>query len=178
MYISELSSNMPKEFNSDLEERIFKKLEELNIPFEVIDNDPADSMEECIEIDKKLGAEIRKTVVVCNRQKTQYSLIVMPADKRFETKVFAAKMECARVSFASSDDLFEKLGVVPGSATVLAVINDKDNLVQVVIDKEVADNEYFACNVSDSRRHIKIKTKDLLEIILPNLDHEAKIVEL
>lgn len=178
MYISELSSTIPKKFNSDLEERIFKKLEELNISFEVIDNDPADSMEECIEIDKKLGAEIRKTVVVCNRQKTQYSLVVMPADKRFETKVFASKMECARVSFASSDDLFEKLGVVPGSATVLAVINDKDNLVQVVIDKEVADNEYFACNVSDSRRHIKIKTKDLFEIILPNLDHEAKIVEL
>ena len=178
MYISEKTTKLPETFNSELEERIFKKLDELKISFEMVDNDPADSMEECIEIDTKLGAEIRKTVVVCNRQKTVYSLVVMPANKRFETKVFASKMECARVSFASSDDLFEKLGVVPGSATVLSVINDTDKIVQVVIDEEVANDEYFACNVSDSRRHIKIKTKDLLEKILPNLEHPAKIVSL
>ena len=178
MYISEKTTKLPETFNSELEERIFKKLDELKIEFELVENDPADTMEDCIEIDKKLGAEIRKTVVVCNRQKTVYSLVVMPANKRFETKVFAQKMECARVSFASTDDLLDKIGVVPGSASVLCIIKDENNEVQVVIDKEVADSEYFACNISDSRRHIKIKTKDLLEVILPHLGHDAKIVEL
>ena len=177
MYISEITNKMPNKFNSELEEKIFKKLKELNIPFEVCDNDPADTMEDCIEIDKVLGEPICKTVVVCNEKKTNYYLVEMPADKRFDTKAFRDALEISRVSFVRVDDLKEKLGVVPGSASALCVVHDTDCIINVVIDKEIADKEYFSCNASDSRRHVKIKTRDL-EKFLKETNHPARIVEL
>ena len=177
MYISEISNEMPKKFNSELEEKIFKKLHELNIPFDVVDNDPADTMEDCIEIDKVLGEPICKTVVVCNEKKTNYYLVEMPADKRFDTKTFRDRLEISRVSFARVDDLKEKLGVVPGSASALCIIHDVDSIIQVVIDEEIANKEYISCNASDSRRHVKIKEKDLEKYLKEN-NHPARIVNL
>ena len=155
-----------------------KFLYKLKISFDRVDNDTVESMEECLEIDKKLGSEIRKTIIVCNEKKTQFYLIVLPSEKRFDSKAFRDKMNCSRVSFAKAEDMERVLGVLPGSATVMSVVRDKDNIVQVVIDKEVATDEYFACNTGANTRHIKIKTKDLLEVILPKLNHEPKIIEL
>ena len=178
MYISEISNDLPNNYTSDLEKSIYDKLDELSIHFDRVDNDTVESMDECIEISNKLGAEIIKTIIVCNEKKTQFYLVVLPAEKRFDSKMFRDKMACSRVSFAKAEDMQNILGVVPGSATVLSVINDKENIVQVVIDKEIADCDYFACNTGENTKHIKIKTSDLIDKILPNLNHESKIVEL
>ncbi|MBQ6497527.1 MAG: prolyl-tRNA synthetase associated domain-containing protein [Bacilli bacterium] len=178
MYISDILNEMPTSYTSDLEKKVYEKLNELSINFDRVDNDTVESMEECLEIDKKLGAEIRKTIIVCNDKKTQFYLVVLPAEKRFDSKAFRDKMECSRVSFARAEDMQEILGVVPGSATVMSVVNDNDDKVKVVIDKEVADAEYFACNTGENTRHIKIKTSDLLEKYLPSVNHDPKIIEL
>ena len=178
MFISEITNELPHEFSNDLEKEVYDKLEELKISFDRVDNDTVESMEECLEIDKKLGSEIRKTIIVCNEKKTQFYLVVLPSEKRFDSKEFRNKMECSRVSFAKAEDMEKVLGVLPGSATIMSVIRDKDNIVQVVIDKEVASDEFFACNTGANTRHIKIKTKDLIDIILPSLNHEPKIIEL
>ena len=87
-------------------------------------------------------------------------------------------MECPRVSFAKAEDMQEILGVVPGSATVMSVVNDNENKVKVVIDKEVADEEFFGCNTGENTRHIKIKTDDLLNKFLPDVGHNPTIIEL
>ena len=178
MYISEITNDKPTEFVSDLEKEVYNKLEELNIEYDRVDNDVVESMEECIEISNKLGAEIRKTIIVCNRQKTDFYLVILPADKRFDSKLFSQKMECARVSFASGEDMENLLGVVPGSATVMSLVKDKENKVKVIIDEEVAKEEYFSCNTGANTRHIKIKTSDLIEKILPELNHEPTIISL
>lgn len=178
MFISDITNEMPNSYTSELEKKVYEKLNELNIVFDRVDNDTVESMEECIEINNKLGAEIRKTIIVCNEKKTQFYLVVLPAEKRFDSKVFRDKMGCSRVSFASSESMEKVLGVVPGSATVMSVISDTDNIVKVAIDKEVADSEYFACNTGENTKHIKIKTKDLLEVFLPNVNHEPTIIEL
>lgn len=178
MYISELTNSMPDSYTSDFEKRVYEKLNSLNISFDRVDNDKVEAMEECVEISNKLGAEIRKTIIVCNDKKTKFYLVVLPAEKRFDSKAFRDKMGCSRVSFARAEDMQEKLGVVPGNATIMSVINDKDGIVQVVIDKEVADNEFFACNTGENTRHIKIKTDDLLNKFLTDVEHEPTIIEL
>lgn len=176
MYISELTNSMPDSYTSDFEKRVYEKLNSLNISFDRVDNDKVEAMEECVEISNKLGAEIRKTIIVCNDKKTKFYLVVLPADKRFDSKAFRDKMGCSRVSFARAEDMQEKLGVVPGNATIMSVINDKDGIVQVVIDKEVADNEFFACNTGENTRHIKIKTDDLLNKFLSDVEHNPTII--
>ncbi|MEG0228412.1 MAG: YbaK/EbsC family protein, partial [Lachnospiraceae bacterium] len=70
------------------------------------------------------------------------------------------------------------LGVTPGSATIMGLLNDEEDYVQLILDKEVAEEEWFGCNPGINTSHLKIHTKDLLSKFLPFARHRAKIIEL
>lgn len=178
MFISEIMTTAPTDARGELETKVYQELERLNIPFERVDNDVVEAMDECVEVSEKLGAEIRKTIICCNRQKTEFYLVVLPAKKRFDSKLFAAMMRTARVSFASAEDMQELIGLTPGEASVMGVLNDPAAKVQVVIDKAVTDAEWFACNPGANTTHIKFKTKQLLNNFLPAENHKAEIIML
>lgn len=179
MFISEIHQNeIPEKTRTELELKMYAKLKELKIPFFHVDNDPASSMEECSAIDRVIGTEIRKSVFLCNQKKTTFFLLVMPANKAFETSVFSKKMGVSRLSFAPPEKMLEHLGTTPGSASVAGLLMDVEDYVQVVIDKEVAEEEWFGCNPGINTSHLKFKTKDLLTKFLPNIHHRARIVEL
>ncbi len=178
MYISDVMTTAPEDERGALETKVYQELERLGIKYERVDNDTVEAMEECVEISDKLGAEIRKTIVVCNRQKTDFYLVILPANKRFDSKLFAAMMRTARVSFASPDDMQAVIGLTPGEASVMGILNDAEGKVQVVIDKAVADAEWFACNPGANTTHIKFKTKQLTGNFLPAEGHKPEIIML
>ena len=178
MYISDIMTAAPEDQRGELETRVYQELDKLGIKYERVDNDVVEAMEECVEISEKLGAEIRKTIVVCNRQKTEFYLVILPADKRFDSKLFAAMMRTARVSFASPEDMESVIGLTPGEASVMGVLNDSAGKVQVVIDKAVADAEWFACNPGANTTHLKFKTKQLINNFLPAEKHKPEIIML
>lgn len=65
---------------------VYDKLEELGISFTRVDHDHADTMEDCLLIERTLGARICKNLFLCNRQQTDFYLLMMPGDKPFKTK--------------------------------------------------------------------------------------------
>ena len=178
MYISEVMTTAPENERGELETRVYEELQRLGIKYERVDNDTVETMEECVEISEKLGAEIRKTIVVCNRQKTDFYLVILPAGKRFDSKLFAAMMRTARVSFASSEDMQRVIGLTPGEASVMGILNDPEGKVKVVIDKAVADAEWFACNPGANTSHLRFKTKQLINNFLPAEKHKPEIIML
>lgn len=178
MYISDIMTTAPTDERGALETKVYQELERLGIKYERVDNDVVEAMEECVEVSEKLGAEIRKTIVVCNRQKTDFYLVILPANKRFDSKLFASMMQCSRVSFASAEDMEAVIGLTPGSASVMGILNDAVGKVKVVIDKAVADEKYFACNPGANTTHIKFKTSNLINNFLPAEKHKPEIIML
>jgi Ala-tRNA(Pro) deacylase len=178
MFISEVMTTAPEDERGALETKVYQELEKLNIKYERVDNDTVETMDECVEISDKLGAEIRKTIVVCNRQKTEFYLVILPANKRFDSKLFAAMMRTARVSFASAEDMERVIGLTPGEASVMGILNNAEGKVQVVIDKAVADAEWFACNPGANTTHIRFKTRQLINNFLPAEKHKPEIIML
>ena len=180
MYISEIVTTVPENVSErvPLEQKVYKVFDKLGIPFERVDNDPASSMEECRDIGKVLGAPARKDVFLCNRKKTTFFLLVMPEEKDFDASSFSKKLGVSHMSFASPEHMWEHLGTKPGSASVVGLLNDEDDYVQLILDKEVAEGEYFVCNTGINTTHLKIKTEDLLKKFLPHIHHRAKIVDL
>ncbi len=178
MYISEITTTAPTDERTPLERRMYETLDRLQIPYERVDNDPAASMEECAAIDQAIGTEIRKNVFLCNQKKTTFFLLVMPAGKAFDTAAFSRKLGVSHMSFAPPEKMLKHLGTTPGSASVAGLLNDEDDYVQVIIDKEVADSEWFGCNPGINTSHLKMKTQDLLKKFLPAIHHRARIVEL
>jgi len=178
IYISEISKTSPKELTNNTAKKVFEKLDKLCISYECVENDVVETMEECKEIDEKLQTEIRKSIFLCNRKKTSFFLVVMPANKTLDTTTLGKKIGVSPLSFASSEAMEKHLGCLPGSASVMGLINDEDDYVQLIIDKEVANEEWFGCNPGTNTIHLKIKTNDLINKFLPKIRHKAKIMEL
>lgn len=174
--ISEISVERPTSYFNDLEEKIFSLFERLKIDYEYVFNDVVETMEECIEIDKALNCEIRKSILLTNKKHTTFFLVVLPAKKNLDVKLLEKKIGISGLSFASGEEMKRILGVIPGSLTVLSVISDLDDYVQVIIDKEILDSKYFACNTGTNQRHIKIKTGDLIRY-LKHIHHKMKEIE-
>lgn len=135
-------------------------------------------MEECKEVDQALQTEIRKSIFLCNQKKTSFFLVVLPADKQLDTATLGKKIGVSKLSFAPEADMEKYLGQKPGAASVMGLVNDEDEYVQLIVDKEVADEEWFGCNPGINTAHLKMKTEDLLKKFLPKIYHKAKIVEL
>ncbi len=153
-------------------------LEKLNIEFDRVDHAPAMTMELCAEIDKVLGASICKNLFLCNRQQTDFYLLMMPDNKPFKTKNLSKELGCSRLSFASSEQMEAYLGVTPGSVSVLGLLNDTENKVTLVIDEDILKDEYFGCHPLINTSSLKIKTADLMEKIIPALKNTVKTVVL
>lgn len=74
---------------------------------------------------------------LCNRQKTDFYLLMIPGDKTFKTKELSHQIGSARLSFASSEDMEKYLDITPGSVSVMGLMNDHDNAVRLLVDEDV-----------------------------------------
>ena len=102
----------------------------------------------------------------------------MPASKPFKTKDISAQLGTARLSFASEEQMVKYLGVTPGSATVLGLMNDTDREVTLVIDEDVLKGESIGCHPCMNTSSIKIKTSDMIQKVIPAMKHTYITVKL
>ena len=158
--------------------RCYDLLDSLGVEFQRIDHEAAMTMEACVEIDKVLDATICKNLLLCNRQCTAFYLLMIPGDKVFKTSVLSKEIGSSRLSFAKPEYMLEYLDITPGSVSVLGLMNDHDHHVELLMDEDVLKGEYFGCHPCINTSSLRIKTSDLMEKILPAMDHPARIVTL
>ena len=162
-YVSELMSTPPAEYASELQRKVYESFSALGIPFQRVDTDPGITMEDCRNIYARIGVRIVKTIFLCNRQQTEFYLYVTTDDKPFVTREFCGTLGIPRVSFASAEKLWELTGVLVGATTVLSAILPSAEGVHLVMDRGVAEGEWFACTDGTATCFVKLKTRDLLE---------------
>ena len=162
----------------DKEIRCYDLLDKLGVEYQRIDHEAAMTMEACVEIDKVLDATICKNLLLCNRQNTAFYLLMIPGDKQFKTSVLSKEIGSSRLSFAKPVYMEEYLDITPGSVSVLGLMNDHDHHVQLLMDEDVLRGEYFGCHPCINTSSLRIKTADLMEKIIPAMDHPARIVVL
>ena len=178
MQISEIFTSAPAEASCEAAAAVFARLDELGIPYERVEHDFADTMEDCAAISDVLGVRICKNLVLCNRQKTDFYVLAMPEDKPFLTKDLSHQIGSSRLSFAPGDVMEELIGCTPGSASVLGLMFDKEHRVRLLMDKDTYDSEWFGCHPCKNDGSLRIKTSDLLRKFLPATGHEVTVVEL
>lgn len=179
MDMYELYTTAPTDSNRlEKEMRVYELLEKLEIPYVRVDHEMAMTMEACAEIDKALGVVMCKNLFLCNRQKTDFYLLLMPGEKKFLTKDFSKQLGVSRLSFADGESMEKYLGITPGSVSILGLMNDTEHQVHLSIDKELLNDEYLGCHPCINTSSLKIKTSDILEKFLKYTGHEPTIVEL
>ncbi|MCF0198525.1 MAG: prolyl-tRNA synthetase associated domain-containing protein [Bacteroidaceae bacterium] len=176
--------------------RVYDLLDQLGISYERLDHEPAMTMEVCAQIDaaferlpleafKESAADsagrhpiICKNLFLCNRQRTKFYLLMIPGDKKFLTKDLSAQINSARLSFAGEEDMLKYLDVTPGSASVMGLMNDHDNAVQLLIDQDIFRSELIGFHPCINTSSLRLKLKDLTEKILPAIHHTPIVVQL
>lgn len=156
----------------------FDALERLGIDYDRVSSEPADNMEKCAAVSEVLGMPICKNLFLCNRQKTQFYLLLLEGDKVFKTKHLSAQLGCSRLSFAGEEDLARLLGVQPGSASLLCLLQDPGCAVQLVLDRPLLRQAYLGLHPCQNTSTLRIAMGDVLERVIPALGHRPLLVDL
>ncbi len=158
--------------------RVYDFLDSLGISYQRIDHEAAMTMEACAEIDEALNCTMCKNLLLCNRQCTNFYLLLLPGDKRFKTTVLSHQLGVSRLSFADGAYMEQFLDITPGSLSVLGLMNDKEHHVQLLIDEDVLRGESIGCHPCINTASLRIKTEDLMRKIIPAMAHEPRMVTL
>lgn len=176
----ELEKGRPQNEAGRLEKEIasYDLLDRLGIEYWRVDTQPAETMEICEQIDKVLGAMICKNLFLCNRQKTAFYMLMMPAKKPFKTKELSHQIGSSRLSFADGADMEKYLNITPGSLSILGLQFDKENVVQLLVDEDVLNSDWLGCHPCINTSSLKMPTKDAFGPLLREMHHEMRVVTL
>lgn len=175
-----LYQGRPADVTGRLEKEIhaYGLLDSLGVSYTRVDHDALPTIEACQEVDRLLSTEICKNLFLRNAQKTDFYLLLMPGNKKFKTSLLSKQIGSARLSFGEPEFMEQFMNLTPGSVTVLGLMNDKENRVRLLIDKDVLDQEYFGCHPCINTSSLRLLTRDVIDKILPAMNHAYTVVDL
>ena len=158
---------------------VYGLLGKLGIEYQRVDHVQGNTMEACRAVEEALdGALICKNLFLCNRQRTKFYLLMMPGDKVFKTKELSAQIGSSRLSFAEAVYMEKYLHTSPGSVSVMGLMHDVGRQVQLLMDRDILQGEYFGCHPCMNTSSIRLRMRDLLDKFLPAVGHAPMYVEL
>jgi Ala-tRNA(Pro) deacylase len=161
------------------EMRVYDLLDSLNITYERVDHEAAETMEACARIDKVLEpAVICKNLFLCNAQKTKFYLLMIRDNKKFKTKEISHQINSARLSFGPAEFMEEYLNITPGSVSVMGLMNDTENHVTLLVDEDVLNAEYFGCHPCVNTSSLRLRIDDVFGKFLKAVHHDYTVVHL
>ena len=176
----ELYNGRPADFASRLpkEQRVYELLDSLGIAYTRVDHEPAMTMAGCLAVDEALGTVMCKNLLLCNRQCTDFYLLLMPGDKPFKTKELSKQIETSRLSFADHSYMEQFLDITPGSLSILGLMNDKEHRVRLLIDGDLLNGDSIGVHPCINTSSLGIHTADLMEKLIPAMGHAPTMVTL
>ena len=163
---------LPKEI------RVYDFLDGLQVPYAYVDHPAAMTMEDCAAADEAMGTAMCKNLLLCNRQCTEFYLLLLPGDKPFKTKELSKQIGSSRLSFAGGEYMEQFLDITPGSLSILGLMNDKENRVQLLIDEDVLKDTYLGCHPCINTSSLRLTVEDLMNKVVPAMGHTPTMVQL
>ena len=176
--IETLFTGRPADTRTPREERCYDLLDSLGVGYFRVDHEHADTIQDCELVENLLGAKICKNLFLTNRQQTDFYLLIMPGEKPFKTKLLSKQINTARLSFGTPEQMELYLDTLPGSASVLGLMNDRENRVRLLVDKDLLSEETFGCHPCQNTSSLRFRTAELFERILQSMPHEPTFVDL
>lgn len=162
----------------DIKEETYQFLSDLGIQYEQAEHVSIATMEALDEVATILGCPIAKNLLLTNRQKTKFYLLLMPGDKKFKTKELSKQINSARLSFVDDTTMYDLLHIHSGSLSPLGLMQDSQNKIQLLIDEDIMDWEYIGMHPCDNTATLKIAKNDFIVTILKAIHHDYQVVHL
>ncbi len=147
-------------------QEIYNYLDAHDVWHEITEHKAVYNMAELAEVPCPYPEADAKNLFVRDDKKQNYYLITVKGRKRVNLKVFRKAQGTRNLSFASAEDLMERLGLIPGAVTPLGVLNDETKSVKVYLDQDfLQEPELIGVHPNENTATVWIKTEDLIRVI-------------
>lgn len=146
-------------------EQVVALLDERGISYERCDHAAVRTVGEAEAARIPFECHMAKNFFLRDPKKRNYYLFTTPDQKTVDLRVLQERLESKRLSFASAQDLAQKLGVWPGSVTPFAALNEETHTVRVAMDADFADMGWIGCHPCDNTTSVHLRTSDLLALL-------------
>jgi Ala-tRNA(Pro) deacylase len=87
-----------------------------------------------------------KNLFLCDKKARRFFLAVTACEKTIQLDMLPSQLGVSRLRFGSEENLSHLLGVTRGSVTMMGLVNDTQHEVELWIDTEIWQGEYFLCH--------------------------------
>lgn len=140
-------------------------LENLDIPYEIVEHPPALTTEEADQFIVGIEGVRTKSMFLTNKKKTAYYLLIMDDTKRLDMDKFKDLVSANRIKMASSDSLAEQMKLPPGVVSIFGLLNNNSKNIQVYFDKEILSEPRMSFHPNVNTKTIFLSTQDVLKFI-------------
>ena len=146
-------------------EVVITELKKLNIPFEIVEHEPALTIEQADNFIKGILGVRTKTMFLTNKKKTKFYLLIMDENKKIDISKFKETVNDKQIKIASEETLFKKIMLLPGIVSPFGLLNDKNKDIKVYIDKEIMNEKRMSFHPNTNTKTLFINTTDLFKFL-------------
>lgn len=160
-------------------EKVLKKLEELNIKYELVNHEPVHTIEDMKNLDQAIfkGAEICKNLFLRDQKGKRHFLVVLCNEKQADIASIQEQAYSTRLSFGSAERLEKHLKLKPGHVGPMGLINDENGAVEVLFDKDLKNKGLLAVHPNTNEASILINFNDL-EKFVKQTKHDIEYIKI
>jgi len=158
------------------EQKVYDIFKEIGVEYQLYRHEAIYTIAAAEELDKKLEVPIAKNLFLSTKHGTEYYMLTLMGHKKFNTGKISKQVGVPRMTFAGEEKMIEFLDIYPGSVTPLGLLNDDGHNVHFLIDSDLLKFEKISVHPCVNTATVVIKTKDLLEKILPYCSHDYREV--
>ena len=121
------------------EQKVYDILGELKISYTKHEHPPVYTVDEAEQHWKNITGAHCKNLFLRNKKGKNHYLVIAKSEKRVNLKALTSRIGEDRLSFASPERMLRYLGLEPGAVSPFGLINDRENAVVVVIDRDLKE---------------------------------------
>ncbi|UEA31149.1 prolyl-tRNA synthetase associated domain-containing protein [Granulicatella elegans] len=158
-------------------QKVVDQLNELGIPFQMVEHEPALTTEQADRFIEGIEGVRTKTLFLTNKKKRNFYLVIMDDTKRLDMDVFKEIVEEKQIKMASAETLNDKMMLPPGVVSPFGLLNNEDKDIQVYFDQEIVSEERMSFHPNTNDKTIFVNTEDLFTF-LKAIGSEPHVIEL
>lgn len=175
--ITDLINGRPQNIKNNKEKECYDILDELEVQYQRVEYNFFPSDKDNLEkIDKTLQVEGIKNLIFKSKNKDEFYFIIISRNEKFDEKAFRAKYNLSKLSMAKIEDLQRILNTSAGSVSIMELIYDENNDINVYVDGKLLEREYFRFHPNQNTSTLRIKMSDLKNKLMPYLKHDLNII--
>lgn len=161
-------------------EDVIAFLNNTGLEYEVIDHEPVPTVADMIKV-VNFGKEtlLAKNIFIKDKKnKDQFYLVVAKHDTNADFKLLAKylKTSASNLRGGDEDQMFEILGVKPGSVNLFSIINDSEDKVKLILDKKVRDAAHVGIHPMINTSTVRV-CNELMDHVINYSNREAEVVD-